>query len=166
MPGDPIETVGLGIPFEGWTAGRRFRTIGRTISDADITNFVNATGMVEVLFTDREYLQAESVFKGRPAPGALVFSFAEGLLMQSVMQHTGLAFLGAEIAVKGPCLADDTIHVLVEVMSARLTSRPDRGIVVARNIVFNQREEPVVEYTSTRMVKCSRRPEMEVRDGR
>jgi acyl dehydratase len=80
--GVDLPTLGLGIPFEGWTVGRRFRTIGRTVTDADITNFVGVTGMVEVLFTNLDYLEKESLIKGRLAPGALVYAFAEGLLLQ------------------------------------------------------------------------------------
>src|SRR5947208_16938376 len=75
-----METVGLGLYFEDLPVGRRFRTIGRTVTEADITNFVNCTGMFEVLFTNTEFLAHESDIKGRPAPGALVYCFAEGLL--------------------------------------------------------------------------------------
>jgi hypothetical protein len=46
-----METVGLGLYFEDLPIGRRFKTIDRTVTEADITNFVNCTGMVEVLFT-------------------------------------------------------------------------------------------------------------------
>src|SRR3546814_9227414 len=92
---DPfMETIGLGCYFEDLPVGRKFKTIGRTVTDADITNFVNATGMVEVLFTNIEFLREESDIKGRVAPGALAYCFAEGLLVQSTMQHTGFAFLG------------------------------------------------------------------------
>ena len=31
--------------------GRQFKTIGRTLTEADLVSFVNTTGMVEVLFT-------------------------------------------------------------------------------------------------------------------
>ncbi|MCZ6533829.1 MAG: acyl dehydratase, partial [SAR324 cluster bacterium] len=55
-----METVGLGFYFEDLPVGRSFKTIGRTITDADITNFVNATGLVEVLFTNLEFLREES----------------------------------------------------------------------------------------------------------
>lgn len=145
--------VGLGIPFEKWTVGRRFRTVGRTVTEADITNFVCVTGMLEVLFTNLDYLENESLIKGRLAPGALVYSFAEGLLMQSVMQHTGLAFLEAEIKVQRPVFAGDTIHVRCRVTEARPTSKPGRGIVKAINEVTNQRDETVLVYSATRMVK-------------
>lgn len=150
---DDIEIVGLGIPFEGWTLGRRLRTIGRTVTDADITNFVCITGMLEVLFTNLDYLEKESLIKGRLAPGALVYSFAEGLLMQSVMQHTGLAFLGMEMKIEKPTFAGDTIHVRCEVTEARPTSKPGRGIVTTFNEVVNQKSEVVLTYKVTRMVK-------------
>jgi len=149
-----LPIVGLGIPFEEWTLGRRFRTIGRTVTEADITNFVNVTGMVEVLFTNVDYLEKESLIKGRLAPGALVYSFAEGLLMQSVMQHTGLAFLGMTQEIKGPVFAGDTIHVECEVTKARPTSKPGRGIVTTVNHIVNQRGEIVQTYEVTRMVKA------------
>ncbi len=150
-----IEILGLGIPYEEWTVGRKLKTIGRSITEADITNFVNATGMVEVIFTNLEYLENESLLKGRPAPGIMVYAIAEGLLMQHAIQHTGLAFLGSEISVKRPCVAGDTIHLLVEVTEARLTSQPGRGIVTTKNQIVNQRGELVIEYTVTRMVKCA-----------
>ena len=67
-----METLGLGLYFEDLPVGRQFKTIGRTITEADITNFVNCTGMVEVLFTNTEFLAQESDIKGRLAPGALV----------------------------------------------------------------------------------------------
>ena len=149
-----IPYVGLGIFFEDWVPGRKFRTVGRTITEADITNFVSVTGMTEVLFTDLEYLRSQSLIGGRPAPGALVYAFAEGLLMQSVMQHTGLAFLGADLEVKSPTNAGDTIHVVCEVSEARPTSKPGRGIVTAINEVINQKGDLVLRYNAKRMVKA------------
>ena len=122
-----METVGLGFCFEDLPVGRRFKTIGRTVTEADITNFVNCTGMVEVLFTNLEFLAHESDIKQRLAPAALVYAFAEGLLVQSTMQHTGLAFLQMELNVENPVFAGDTIHAECEVIEARLSrSRPGR----------------------------------------
>src|ERR1700730_1706946 len=120
-----METVGLGFCFEDLPVGRQFKTIGRTVTEADITNFVNCTGMVEVLFTNLEFLAHESDFNQRLAPAALVYAFAEGLLVQSTMQHTGLAFLHMELNVENPVFAGDTIHAECEVVEARLSrSRP------------------------------------------
>ena len=150
-----MEVVGLGMYFEDLPVGRQFRTIGRTVTEADITNFVNCTGMVEVLFTNLEFLKEESDIKQRLAPGALVYTFAEGLLVQSTMQHTGYAFLNMELNVDGPVFAGDTIHVEVEVIEARLSrSRPGRGLVRTRNKVVKYDGTPALTYTPLRMVKC------------
>ncbi len=149
-----METVGLGFHFEDLPVGRQFKTIGRTVTDADITNFVNATGMVENLFVDLEFLKSDSDIKGRVSPGALVYSFVEGLLVQSTMQHTGFAFLNMELDVHAPTFAGDTIHVECEVIEARLTRRPGRGLVRTRNRIINQRGETVITYTPLRMLKC------------
>ncbi len=151
---DAIPTLGLGLRWEDTPVGFRFRTIGRTITEADITAFVGVTGMTEVLFTNTEYLKEQSLFGGkRLVPGALVYSFAEGLLMQSVVQGVGLAFLAMELEVRKPSFAGDTIHLDCEVIEARATSKPGRGIVKTRNQVLNHAGEIVMVYTPTRLVK-------------
>ena len=149
-----MEMVGLGLYFEDLPVGRSFRTIGRTVTDADITNFVNCTGLVEVLFTDLEFLRSASNFTGRLAPGALSYCFAEGLLAQSTMQHTGFAFLNMELNVEHPVFAGDTIHVECEVIEARLTRKPGRGLVRTRNRVVKQDGTVALTYTPLRLIKC------------
>ena len=150
-----METVGLGMYYEDLPVGRVFKTIGRTVTEADITNFVNATGMVEVLFTNIEFLKEESDIKQRLAPGALGYCFAEGLLVQSTMQHTGFAFLHMDLNVHGPVFAGDTIHVEVEVIEVRLSkNRPGRGLVRTRNKVVKQDGTVALTYTPLRMIKC------------
>lgn len=150
-----METVGLGLFFEDMPVGRKFKTVGRTVTEADITNFVNATGMVEVLFTNLEFLRTESDIKGRLAPGALGYCFAEGLLTQSTMQHTGFAFLEMELKIEKPVFAGDTLHVECEVIEARRSkSRPGRGLVRTRNKVVKQDGTVALTYTPLRMIKC------------
>lgn len=148
-----METLGLGLYFEDATVGRKFKTIGRTITEADIINFCTCTGMTEVLFTNHVFQEEESVIQGRVSPGALVYCFIEGLLVQSTMQHTGFAFLEMDFKVHGPTVAGDTVHCVVEVIEARRSkSRPDKGIVKTRNRIINQRGDLVIEYTPSRMV--------------
>ncbi|MBI3068485.1 MAG: MaoC family dehydratase N-terminal domain-containing protein [Betaproteobacteria bacterium] len=154
-----METVGLGLHFEDLPVGRKFKTIGRTITETDIVNYVNCTGLTEVLFTDAEFREQESVIKGRFAPAMLAHAVAEGLLVQATLQHTGLAFLDMELKVRNPVFAGDTIHVEVEVIEARLSrSRPDRGLVRTRNEVMKQDGTKVLTYTPLRMVKCRQAP--------
>lgn len=150
-----METLGIGLHFEDMPVGRMFRTVGRTVTEADIVNFINCTGMTEVLFTDLEFLRTESDIQGRLAPAALAYTFAEGLLVQSTMQHTGFAFLGMDLKVENPVFAGDTLHVECEVIEARLSrSRPGRGLVRTRNRIVKQDGKTAITYTPLRMIKC------------
>lgn len=145
-----IPTVGRGFAFEDLRLGFRFRTYRRTIAEADVAAFVNLTWLTEELFAVAD--DSARAIKGRPVPGALVYSFAEGLLLPT-MQDTGLAFLNATLEVKGPTVVGDTIHVECEVIEHRLTSKGDRGLVRFANKVVNQRGETVLEYNPLRLLK-------------
>lgn len=146
--------LGVGLHWNEMSVGDKFKTVGRTINTADLTAFVGVTGMTEVLFTNVEYIDNETDFSGkRLLPGALVFSVAEGLLIQSMLQMTGVAFMGMEFEVNGPTFADDTIHVECEVITARATKSPARGLVKTRNRVVNQRGVTVLTYSPVRLVK-------------
>ncbi|MCD2172256.1 MaoC family dehydratase [Rhizobium sp. C4] len=150
-----MDVLGLGLFYEDLPVGRSFKTIGRTITETDIINFTTCTGMTEVLFTNHEFQDSESDIQGRVSPGALVFTFSEGLLVHASMQHTGFAFLSMDLEIKGPTVAGDTIHVEVEVIeSRRSASRPTRGLVRTRNKVVNQKGETIMVYTPLRMVKA------------
>ena len=142
--------VGRGFCFEDLEVGFRFRTHRRTIAEADLAAFINLTWLTEELFAVAD--DSERAIKGRPVPGALVYAFAEGLLLPT-MQDTGLAFLNCTLDVKGPTLVGDTIHVECEVTEHRLASKADRGLVRFANKVLNQRGEAVLEYNPLRLLK-------------
>lgn len=147
---EPIPIVGRGYCYEDLKVGFRFRTHRRTLAESDLANFINLTWLTEELFAVAD--DSNRAIRGRPVPGALVYSFAEGLLLPT-MQDTGLAFLNATIDIKGPTSVGDTIHVESEVLEARLTSKGDRGLVRFANKVVNQRGETVLEYNPLRMLK-------------
>lgn len=151
---DGVPVVGVGFYFEDLEVGVRFRTHRRTITEADLSNFANLTWLTEELFTVAD--DAGRAIEGRAVPGALVYSFAEGLLLPT-MQDTGLAFLSATLEVRRSTLVGDTIHVLCEVTECRLTSKGDRGLVRFANKVINQRGETVLEYNPMRLLR--RRPD-------
>jgi acyl dehydratase len=142
---EALPVVGRGFCFEDLRLGFRFRTHRRSIAESDLAAFANLTWLTEELFTVEEG-------KARLVPGALVYSFAEGLLLPT-MQDTGLAFLGATLEVKAPTRVGDTIHVECEVIEHRLTSKGDRGLVRFANKVINQRREVVLEYNPLRLLK-------------
>src|SRR2546421_13047008 len=150
MAVEALPVVGRGFSFEDLRVGFRFRTHRRTISEADLAQFVNVTWLTEELFTVAD--DAGRAIKGRAVPAALVYAFAEGLLLPT-MQDTGLAFLNATLDVKAPTLVGDTIHVEGEVTELRLASRGDRGVARFANRVLNQRGESVLEYNPLRLLK-------------
>jgi acyl dehydratase len=141
-----VRIVGRGFTFEELGVGFRIRTHRRTIAEADLAAFVNVTWLTEELFAVHE------PGRGRLVPGALVYSFAEGLLLPA-MQDTGLAFLNATLDVKGPTHVGDTIHVECEVIEHRRASKGERGLVRFANRVVNQRGQTVLEYNPLRLLK-------------
>ena len=88
------------------------------------------------------------------APGAVGIagaSFSGALLLAYLI--SGLALMHYDVRVVAPVLAGDTIRLEIEVADKRETKKPDRGIVTFRHRVVNQRGEPVMEATVTRMIK-------------
>jgi len=141
-----VKLVGRGLAFEDLRVGMQLRTHRRTILEGDLAAFINLSWLTEELFA------VEEESKKRLVPGALVYSFAEGLLLPT-MQDTGLAFLNATLDVKAPTVVGDTIHVEAEVIEHRLASKGDRGLVRFANKVLNQRGEVVLEYNPLRLLK-------------
>ena len=142
--------AGRGFAFDDLKPGDRFRTHRRTIAEADVCAFINLTWLTEELFAVAD--DSGRAIKGRAVPGALVYAFAEGLLLPT-MQDTGLAFLNCTLDVKAPTLVGDTIHVECEVLEQRLASKGDRGLVRFANKVVNQRGQAVLEYNPLRLLK-------------
>ena len=140
-----MQIVGRGFAFEDLKPGFRFRTHRRTILEADLAAFINLTWLTEELFAVDEK-------KPRLVPGALVYSFAEGLLLPT-MQDTGLAFLNATVDIKGPTFVGDTIHVECEVIEHRPASKGERGLVRFSNEVKNQSSQVVLAYNPLRLLK-------------
>ena len=151
---EALPVVGRGFCYQDLRVGFRFRTHRRTLAEADLAAFVNLTWLTEELFTviEGEMSDAGRAITGRAVPAALVYSFAEGLLLPT-MQDTGLAFLNATLDVKGPTRVGDTLHVEAEVVEMRPASKGERGLVRFANKVINQRGEVVLEYNPLRLLK-------------
>src|SRR3954465_9947690 len=150
MAAEALPVVGRGFCFEDLRLGFRFRTHRRTIGESDLAQFVNVTWLTEELFTVGD--DGGRAIKGRAVPAALVYAFAEGLLLPT-MQDTGLAFLNASLDVKKPTLLGDTLHVEGGVTENRLSSKGERGLVRFVNKVGNQEGNVVLEYNPLRLLK-------------
>ena len=137
MSVETVTQLGQGYYFEDFSLGRKFRSNARTIQDADVCNFINVTHMNEVLFTDMEYVKAESAIKGRVVPAALTYCFAEGLVMADSVQRTGASRFSTWKWTSRHLRLRATPSMLKWRSSRRgwTKSRPDRGLVRTRNEV-------------------------------
>ncbi|MEL6373409.1 MAG: MaoC family dehydratase N-terminal domain-containing protein [Pseudomonadota bacterium] len=147
-----MKELGHGFYWQDLNEGDAYKTFGRTITETDVVNFVGCVGYTEPLFTDAEYRRTRSAMKGFAAPAALIYAVAEGLALAGTGHGTGLAFLNAEMDVKGPVLVGDTVHVEIKVLEARETSK-GRGLVRTFNEVKNQRDEVVLTYNPLRLMR-------------
>ena len=143
-----------GLLFEDAELGLTFTSPARTITEADLTSFSGLSGDYNALHTDAEYMKSTQ-FGERIAHGALILSIVTGLRARTGrFDDTIIAF--AEIRswrFKAPVFIGDTIHTNNEVVEKRETSKPDRGIVVQRVAVINQRGETVQEGEMVTLVK-------------
>src|SRR5260370_20021145 len=147
-----MQTLGLGFTWEQLSPGQRFRTLNRTITETDLVLFTGVTGMLETIFIDRTFAAEKGAIQGQFVPAALTYSLIEGLLCQSMIQGTGLAMLELNKQVLAPVRVGDTVHGEIEITSVRPTSKGNRGIVVSRIDVKNQKDEVVMTYEATRML--------------
>ncbi len=145
-----LPRLGQGFYWQDIQAGQRYRTFRRTVTETDLVNFIGVTGMVEAIFIDAHY--EGGAIPGRPVPAVLTYSLIEGLLLQSMIQGTGLASLELHKRVLNPVVVGDTIDAEVEILEVRQTARGNRAIVVSRVDIFNQRDEAVITYTVTRLL--------------
>ncbi len=149
-PHDDLPRMGQGLFWQDLQVGQRWRTFRRTVTEADLVAFINATGMLEAIFIDADH--EGGAIPGRPVPGALTYAFIEGFILQSMIQGTGLALLELHQKILAPVLVGDSIEAVVEVTGVRPTSKGNRAVVSSLITVFNQRREPVMEYTAVRLL--------------
>ena len=142
--------MGQGFVWQDLHVGQQLRTFRRTVTETDLVNFINTTGMLEAIFIEDGY--DGGAIQGRPVPGALTYTLIEGFILQSMIQGTGLAMLELHQKILGPVLVGDTIEALVEVTDIKPTSKGNRAVVTSRIEVYNQRQAQVMVYTATRLL--------------
>ena len=148
------------IYFDDLSVGDSWKSPGRTITESDIVNFAGLSGDFVQLHTDAEFCK-DTHFGKRIAHGLLGLSIASGLATRTDLvggiSTTVIALLGLDWKFKGPIFIDDTIHVVLEVIETRNTSKDDRGIILLLRSVVNQHGDIVQQGETPLMIR--RRPE-------
>jgi acyl dehydratase len=143
--------------YEAVELGDGFRTQGRTITEADVTNFAGVSGDFNHLHTDAEAM-ADSPLGGRVAHGTLVLAATTGLLWQSrtaqEREHL-VAFYGMdELRFVKPVFIGDTIHAETEITEKWETDHPAAtGVVRQQVTTHNQDDETVLSVDFLLLVR-------------
>ena len=123
----------LGYRYEDLFVGMRFRSPGRTITDADLMSFAGLTGDYSELHTSDVYAQA-SQFGRKVAHGMMGLAYAHGLMWPRTgeLRETAVAFLGInDWKFVGPIFVGDTIFVEYDLAELRDSkSRPEQAIAI------------------------------------
>jgi acyl dehydratase len=153
VPSSEVEPLNKGLTWEQMEVGFRFKTAKRTVTEADLIQFITWGGFNEALFYDASHAAAGG-YTGRLVPGAMTYCIAEGLIVQThVLNGTGLAFMNMELSVKRPVYVGDTVHAIVTTTESRQSSKPGRGVVKTHVSVRNQRDEEVLVFTPVRLIR-------------
>ena len=138
--------------FEDFEVGARLATRTRTITDADHEAFCRLVGYEVPLVLDDAYARSQGM-RGRICPSHLIMSFSTAMT-GDLFTETVVAMVALENArFFAPVHPGDTIRTEVEVLEKRETSRTDRGIVIFRDHVYNQRDEEVFSNDKTVLIK-------------
>jgi acyl dehydratase len=125
------------------SAGQRFVSAGRTITEADVVAFAGLSGDFNPIHTDAEFA-ADTVYGQRVVYGLLGLSIATGLLDRlGVFSGSAIAMLGIQSwTFPAPVFIGDTVHLELTILGVRPSrSKPDRGVVERQFELKNQRDE-------------------------
>ena len=144
-----------GMYFEDFEVGMTIRTPARTITSTDIVKFACLTGDFNEVHANHEYAR-NTPFSEVIAHGPMVYGIAGGLQYASgINDGTPMALLGIDKwRLKAPVKHGDTIHLEQTVIEKKPTSKPERGIIVFRREIKNQRGEVVQEMEATIMYRA------------
>jgi acyl dehydratase len=142
-----------GCCIEEFKEGQVDESRARTITETDVIQFSWISGDVNPMHTDAVH-SAKSPIGQRIAHGALGLSVATGLSASlGYLDGTAIAALGIdEWKFLKPIFFNDTIRLRATVVTARPTSKPDRGVLVRRMELLNQRDEVVQTGLMTTLV--------------
>lgn len=144
--------------FEEFEPGDVYRHFpGRTITQYDNLSFTLLTMNQGAGHLDQHYAATEMDFDGKLlVNGLLVLSIVHGLSTFDISSPPkAIAHLGwQDIQVEIPTFHGDTLYAETEILDKRRSSsKPDRGIVTVRTTGKNQRDQTVISFKRSVLVK-------------
>jgi acyl dehydratase len=119
---DPVAHSRFGaFCYEDYEVGQKFKSRGRTVTDADIRLYLGATGTDHPIHTDEEFCRNHSILKGVCAPGVLVLAIVDGFLAELITRHMAsvMNYGHDKIRYLLPVYLRDTVHAEFQVVECR-----------------------------------------------
>ncbi len=144
------------LTFDDLSLGERWKSPGRTMTEADIVNFAGMTGDYNPLHIDHEFV-ADTPW-GKPiAHGLLGLSWVAGLGSNAPRPNTVALVAIREWEFLKPVFVGDTLHVVTEVVGKQAKGRRAGRVTWKRSLV-NQRGVVVQEGFVETLVATSPTP--------
>lgn len=139
--------------WESLTVGDIVESPGLTISEAHLVTWAGLTGDIVSLHLDEVYA-SKTPFGQRIGHGPLTLAAALGLITQTGYFSNVAAWLGLDVVrATRPVFIGDTVRARAEVTVARETSKPENGVWTLDYTVLNQRDEVVMTFQSSFLIK-------------
>jgi itaconyl-CoA hydratase len=141
-----------GLYFEEYADDWSYQTGSKVISEEMVRTFVESFGYTSPTFADKDYASRE--YAGRMAPGLLGLTVAEGLVLnEGLTRRRGIFLMELTPKFLKPIHVGDSISNRVSFHSKRLTSKPDRGVVITDHDVVTDKGDVAIRYQSVRMIR-------------
>jgi 3-hydroxybutyryl-CoA dehydratase len=134
-----------GLYFEDYSVGQRFKSAGRTVTDADIRMYLGASGTAHPNHTDEEYCKHHPILEGVCAPGVLVLGLVDAFIADTVTRHmaSSMNYGHDRVRYLKPVYTRDTVHAELEVCGCDV--KDDQwGLVKLHAFAVNQHDERVL----------------------
>jgi len=143
-----------GRHWDDFKVGEVLVTGRRTVDAGDVSRYAGLSGDFNPLHTDEEFART-TPFGTRVAHGILTLAISNGQQnLTGWFEGTTVALLGLdEVRFTAPVKFGDTVHTEMTVRETRETSKPDRGVVRFDVVVKNQRDEAVLTYETSVLLR-------------
>lgn len=130
------------ILFDQYTLQQKRKTLGRTVTEADIILHAGQTGDFFPHHMDAEWCSTQP-FKQRIVHGTLIFGIAIGLTA-TLVNEAAMTYGYERLRFIKPVFIGDTLTSTVTVTGKRDHKNPGYGLVTELVETFNQRAELVM----------------------